>query len=102
MNADSNMWISRRQALVWCGAVAVVLLLATGYYFGRGSGERGLAAEDSALIEEAQLDIAADTSVVRDLPMPKFKMEKKRLTKPAKTDRGPVSRKFLDEEVARP
>ncbi|MDE6311010.1 MAG: hypothetical protein K2L96_04235 [Muribaculaceae bacterium] len=100
MNANSQTWISRRQAIVWCAIVAVVLLVSLTVFFGRGRGEQSWKAADSALVEESELDLSADTNLVRDLPKPKFKTTKIKVDRKPKSI--PVSRNFLDEEVKRP
>ncbi len=100
MNANSQTWISRRQALVWCSIVAIVLVVSAIMFFGRGRGPQSWKAADSALVEESEFDLSADTAIVRGLPQPKFKMKK------VKVDRSrrplPESRNFLDDEVKRP
>ena len=85
---------------MWCAIVGIVLLVSLIVFFGRGRGEQSWTAVDSALVEESQLDLSADTGLVHDLPRPKFKLKKMKLDRKPKSI--PVSRNFLDEEVKRP
>lgn len=104
MKSDSSTWLSHKRAIVWICMVIAVLIFAFAYYFGmtRSAVNTSKVEMDSALLEQAQLDIAADTTLIEQTSSRRSRSAKTVKLRPKKIYKNiTVSRDFLGDTVSR-